>query len=57
VSLKIKVLPAYKGDSLLILVENHKIMIDTGTKKSYSKGLVKYELTNDIPIDLLILTH
>lgn len=58
--MKIKVLPVYKGDSIFVELEdklNTKILIDTGTKKSYANGFLKKVFEDCQKIDLLVLTH
>ncbi len=58
-SIKVKVLPVYQGDCILLYFndESHCIMIDTGTKRSYSKGVLRSEIEKLNTVDLLILTH
>jgi metal-dependent hydrolase (beta-lactamase superfamily II) len=58
-SIKLKVLPVYQGDSILIIFndEKNRIMIDTGPRKSYVSGAFKNEIEKGNQIDLLILTH
>lgn len=55
----IKILPAYAGDCLIIQfgVPVVTVVIDGGTAKTYSQGLLKLELEQIGVIDLLILTH
>ncbi len=58
--MKITFLPAYKGDAIFVEIENEnktKILIDTGTKRTYSDGTLKKLFKNNSEIDLLILTH
>lgn len=58
--MKINVLPVFKGDAILVELEdklNTKILIDTGTKKSYANGTLKKVFEDHKKIDLLVLTH
>lgn len=58
--MRIITLPAYKGDAILVELDNDlktKILIDTGTKRTYVDGTIKKILNTDGQIDLLILTH
>lgn len=54
-----QVLPVYQGDSILLFFNDEKncVMIDCGTRKSYSKGIIKNKINNLQSIDLLVLTH
>lgn len=56
---KLKILPAYKGDSILLTYGDKEtnILIDTGTKTTYTKGALKKLIIEHDNIDLLILTH
>ncbi|HZL09538.1 MAG TPA: MBL fold metallo-hydrolase [Prolixibacteraceae bacterium] len=58
-TIEIKILPVFQGDSILLFFNDRKncIMIDSGTKRSYTKGLIKNELKQIEAIDLLVLTH
>lgn len=58
-SIKLKILPVYQGDSIMLLYNNDKnnIMIDSGTRRSYTKGCIKKELNSVKKVDLLVLTH
>lgn len=55
----LKILPAFQGDSIIIhcIKDDFKIIIDTGTKKTYSRGILKNEINKADKFDLLILTH
>jgi beta-lactamase superfamily II metal-dependent hydrolase len=55
--LTIQALPADIGDCILIAYNNTNILIDTGTKRTYSKGWLKLLFREIDKIDLLILTH
>jgi len=57
--IKLKILPAYQGDAINIncIPVNFKILIDTGTKRTYSKGVLKREINDTDKFDLLVLTH
>ena len=54
--LKIKFLPAFNGDCILITTDKFNILIDGGTQKTYSLSLVK-ALEEVNQLDLVILTH
>jgi len=58
-SFAIQILPAFQGDTILILFNKPRkcILIDTGTKRSYIKGGLKKQLDIMQNVDLLILTH
>ena len=55
----IKVLPVFQGDAFLLFFNNREacIMIDSGTRRGYSKGVLKNELKRLKSVDLLVLTH
>ncbi|SKC65728.1 ComEC/Rec2 family competence protein [Ohtaekwangia koreensis] len=59
--LKLKVLPVYQGDCMILTVPMEdgeiRVMVDAGTKKSYVKGSLKKELMEGKIVHLLILTH
>ena len=54
--LKIRFLPAFNGDCILITTDKFNILIDGGTKKTYSLSLSK-ALDEVNQLDLVILTH
>jgi len=54
--MKINFLPAFNGDCILITIDKFNILIDGGTKKTYSP-ILKNELKDIEKLDLVILTH
>jgi len=58
-TVNIKILPVYQGDAILLNFINEKknILVDTGTRRSYTKGIFKNEIKILQSVDLLILTH
>lgn len=55
----IKILPAFEGDAIIIKCykDDFKVLVDFGTKRSYSRGILKSELKKETKFDLLVLTH
>jgi len=58
-NVNIKILPVYQGDAILLFFRDGKksILVDTGTRRSYTKGVLKNEIKILQSVDLLILTH
>lgn len=58
-NIKLQILPVYQGDAILLFYNERKniIMIDSGTRRSYTKGCLKKTLENINKVDLLVLTH
>lgn len=59
-SLKIKILPVFEGDSISMIYGDEmltNILIDTGPRRSYSKGPLKEEFKSLNKVEALILTH
>ncbi len=58
-TIKLKILPVFQGDAIVIdcIQDDFKIMVDTGTKRAYSRGILKSEIDKTDKFDLLILTH
>lgn len=58
-TIKIRVLPVFQGDAIVVdcVQDNFKIIVDTGTKRAYSRGVLKTEIEKTDKFDLLVLTH
>ena len=58
-TVNIKILPVYQGDAILLSFSHGKkcILVDTGTRRSYTKGVFKNEIKILQSVDLLVLTH
>lgn len=50
-------IPVFKGDSILVKIGQHTVLVDTGPRRAFTKGMLKDFLERYKPIDLLILTH
>jgi len=57
--IELKILPVYQGDAIVIncIEDDFRILVDTGTKRAYSKGILKAEFDKTNKFDLLVLTH
>ena len=55
----LRVLPVFEGDAIIIKCtqDDFKVLVDFGTKRSYSRGILKSELEKETKFDLLMLTH
>lgn len=58
-TIRVKILPVFQGDAIIIdcVQDNFKILVDAGTQRAYSKGIIKSEIEKTDKFDLLILTH
>ncbi|PKP06636.1 MAG: hypothetical protein CVU10_03495 [Bacteroidetes bacterium HGW-Bacteroidetes-5] len=56
---ELKILPVFQGDSIVVncIDDDFSILVDTGTKRAYSKGILKSEIAKKDKFDLLVLTH
>lgn len=57
--IELKILPVFQGDAIVVncIDDDFCILVDTGTKRAYSKGILKSEIDKTDTFDLLILTH
>ncbi len=57
--IELKILPVFQGDAIMVncIDDDFNILVDTGTKRAYSKGILKSEIDKTDKFDLLVLTH
>lgn len=58
-AIELKILAVFQGDAIRIdcIDDDFSILVDTGTKRAYSKGIIKSEVDKTDKFDLLVLTH
>jgi beta-lactamase superfamily II metal-dependent hydrolase len=58
-TIELKILPVFQGDAIMIncIEDDFRILIDIGTKRAYSRGILKSEIEKTNKFDLLVLTH